>query len=93
MSNPFVNNNNMLNFSFFFFLSSPTHAQCARLATGLCSDSTVSPAVQESLTEEISRLWALFDQTDASMLEINPLAELDGDQILWYVFLLLLLLF
>jgi succinyl-CoA synthetase beta subunit len=36
-------------------------------------------AVADDVRSELMRMWTMFDHTDASMLEINPLAELkDG---------------
>jgi succinyl-CoA synthetase beta subunit len=63
-------------------LAGPTPAQVARLAAGLMGGAHESAVVEALLRDEIALYWRLFDQTDATMLEINPLAEVAGERIL-----------
>ncbi len=60
----------------------PTGDQIARLAAGLMEGSHRSTVIESLLRQEIQNIWLMFDRTDATMLEINPLAEVDDERIM-----------
>jgi succinyl-CoA synthetase beta subunit len=60
----------------------PESAQIARLAAGLMQGAHENTVIESLLRQEIQLYWNMFDRTDATMLEINPLAEVDDERIL-----------
>ncbi|WP_329110830.1 ADP-forming succinate--CoA ligase subunit beta [Micromonospora sp. NBC_01699] len=57
----------------------PAEGVTTEIATRLCVDANLPPEVHDGVRDVLVRLWTVFTEEDATLVEINPLARLaDG---------------